>query len=251
VKRLGICRAATNVCDVAERCNGITPDCPVDVVAPDGTSCDDGDACTGADVCRAGECTHAPPTCGPCEHCDSASGCIVGPRLDCEPSPLGEKSALTIRNHTVDTRDRLDWRWAAKHGTAAAEFGDPQHGTTYGFCVFRENDLVFRAVAPAGGRCGSRDCWRPIGQSGHSYSDAGATPDGLSVLRLRSRGSNTWLTLRGRGPLLSHRDHGLPDLPLHLPLTAQLQAGGRCWQARYSGFGSLKNTPTLFDADSD
>src|SRR5262245_50882443 len=42
------CRAATGPCDQAETCDGATPECPADAVAPDGDGdgvCDDIDVC--------------------------------------------------------------------------------------------------------------------------------------------------------------------------------------------------------------
>lgn len=47
-----VCRVARDVCDEADRCDGQNAACPVDVVAPNGTSCAGG-------VCTAGVC--APP----------------------------------------------------------------------------------------------------------------------------------------------------------------------------------------------
>lgn len=64
------CRASTGACDVAEHCNGISPLCPADTKAPDGTPCtSDGDICTD-DFCASAVCTHIfdegnDPSCSP------------------------------------------------------------------------------------------------------------------------------------------------------------------------------------------
>ena len=58
------CRAAADQCDVAETCTGGSAACPVDGVQPDGTTCDDGVACTIDDVCTAGTCGGNSITCG-------------------------------------------------------------------------------------------------------------------------------------------------------------------------------------------
>jgi cysteine-rich repeat protein len=46
-----VCRAAADQCDAAEYCTGLTASCPADLDAPSGTSCDDGDPCTDPDTC--------------------------------------------------------------------------------------------------------------------------------------------------------------------------------------------------------
>jgi hypothetical protein len=51
------CRANAGDCDVAEQCDGVLPNCPADVFASAGTSCDDGNICTLNTVCNgAGSC---------------------------------------------------------------------------------------------------------------------------------------------------------------------------------------------------
>lgn len=48
-----VCRASTGVCDPAETCTGNSPNCPVDVTAPDGQHCGSG----GNLQCASGQCT--------------------------------------------------------------------------------------------------------------------------------------------------------------------------------------------------
>lgn len=48
-----VCRPATSTCDEAEACDGRSPTCPADIVAPNGTRCATG-------VCQAGSCVEAP-----------------------------------------------------------------------------------------------------------------------------------------------------------------------------------------------
>ncbi len=54
-----VCRAAASGCDQSEYCNGLSPACPADLYASNGTPCtEDGDECTN-DVCDgAGQCAH-------------------------------------------------------------------------------------------------------------------------------------------------------------------------------------------------
>ena len=50
------CRAAVGECDLAEYCDGVSADCPVDAKVVDGTACDDHSTCTAADHCERGTC---------------------------------------------------------------------------------------------------------------------------------------------------------------------------------------------------
>ncbi|MFQ5494679.1 MAG: hypothetical protein ACE5EX_04800 [Phycisphaerae bacterium] len=82
------CRAGAGECDVAEVCDGITHDCPLDGFVVDGTACtDEGNECTD-DVCAAGVCAHPPRidgiVCGgaPVGACDLQDLCVAGSCVD-------------------------------------------------------------------------------------------------------------------------------------------------------------------------
>ncbi|TMB17248.1 MAG: hypothetical protein E6J59_17135 [Deltaproteobacteria bacterium] len=66
-----VCRPAAGACDVAESCDGVSPDCPTDITRPDGTRCDDGNSCTRRDRCRSGMCAGI---CKPSKACASTCG---------------------------------------------------------------------------------------------------------------------------------------------------------------------------------
>jgi hypothetical protein len=76
------CRPAAGPCDAAERCDGLSPDCPSDVRRPDGASCAEPTPCRRA-ACRAGRCVAEPAgegcaidgTCVPAGEADPADGC--------------------------------------------------------------------------------------------------------------------------------------------------------------------------------
>jgi cysteine-rich repeat protein len=64
-----LCRPAEGPCDAEDRCDGVSPDCPADVVAPGGTPCSDGDRCTRDDACDGrGACTGVPLEGCSCSH---------------------------------------------------------------------------------------------------------------------------------------------------------------------------------------
>jgi hypothetical protein len=81
-----LCRAAVDVCDVAEKCDGTTLTCPADGVAVDGASCDDGLVCNGTSTCKAGVCTA-----GAAPACDDGNACTVdscGEPAGCVHAPI-------------------------------------------------------------------------------------------------------------------------------------------------------------------
>jgi cysteine-rich repeat protein len=56
-KKTEVCRPpVTSFCDVAETCDGVSDDCPADRLRDDGTPCEDKDVCTIETTCEAGEC---------------------------------------------------------------------------------------------------------------------------------------------------------------------------------------------------
>lgn len=73
-----VCRSSFLECDATEVCDGVSPECPVDSVEPDGAPCVNGD-CTEAS-CNAGECVTLPTACddgNPCteDSCFPNGGC--------------------------------------------------------------------------------------------------------------------------------------------------------------------------------
>jgi hypothetical protein len=58
------CRADAGQCDVAEDCTGSDPDCPANGFEPNGTGCDDADACTPVDQWQDGVCLGSGSLCG-------------------------------------------------------------------------------------------------------------------------------------------------------------------------------------------
>lgn len=237
-----------NTCTTGDTC-GAGGACVGSAVA-NGASCDtDGDVCNGLASCQAGACQPAPPqACSACERCDVIAGCVTAPRLTCTAATNPKRTTLAIRNHPIDERDTIAFRWKYGPGAAAEVFfGDPGNTDDYGLCIFDESTpapaLVFRAVAPAGGTCGGRACWGgPL--TAPSYRDKEATPDGLTALRLKGGADRAKASLKGKGGLLSSRPLGLPGLPLPLPLLVQLQnVRGACVEARFDAAGVTRNDP--------
>ena len=88
------CRAATGECDVAEHCTGIGPACPADLFTAPSTACtEDGNPCTSDRCDGSGACTHPPGNAGVAcrasgSACDVAEACD-GASVTC-PADTGE-----------------------------------------------------------------------------------------------------------------------------------------------------------------
>ena len=176
-------------------------------------------------------------------------GCAPAPVADCRQSVVAGAGSLALSSKSPAKR-ALTWSWKKGEATALADFGAPATSDAYALCVYDESSseaqLLIAAVAPAGGSCGSKPCWRPSGKSELRYRDPAATPDGLTALKLHAgvQGKAS-VAASARGPQL-----GLPFLPLPLPLRVQLQSGsGTCFEATFSA--SAHNGAKSFKARSD
>ena len=84
-----LCRAGrSQACDVAERCDGVSPLCPEDVMVDAGTPCSDGNACTQGESCSFGYCwgsqsvaCNNPGVCQAAGSCEPSTGECVYPPL--------------------------------------------------------------------------------------------------------------------------------------------------------------------------
>ena len=118
-------------------------------------------------------------------------------------------------------------------------------------CLYDSRDpvgLLREWVAPAGGVCAGKACWKQRGERGYTYRDRTGSATGLRSLRLITSASGELkIRLKGHGLGLY-----LPPMPLDVPLTLQLQAtNGECWEAEYSPAGVRRNSVKRFDATSD
>jgi hypothetical protein len=96
----------------------------------------------------------------------------------------------------------------------------------------------------AGGTCGRRPCWRPIGATGYRYRNKTGTPDGVTDVRLKvTEPGELQLAVKGKGAPLA-----LPPLGLATPVTVALLVDdpqtATCWQATF--VKAVRNDPTAF-----
>jgi hypothetical protein len=214
----------------------------------DGTPCSDNDNCTIGDSCQSGVCTSGPPqSCPLCQTCDSSSGCIIGPKPTCKHTTAPLQAKFQIKDKTPDAGDQVQFKWNKGAATGVAEFGSPTTTDDYALCVFNPG-LVMQLDAPAGGVCGTSQCWKTLSIKGFAYKDAQRTPDGVDKVVLKAGLSGkAKVQLNGKGDNLP-----VLPLPLTLPARVQLQSeNGTCFEGSFSTVGQQINNATQFKGKAD
>src|SRR5262249_26847251 len=113
--------------------------------------------------------------CPACESCGAAGACGVGPRPTwTRAAPRG--AMLTIAEpFDQPAHDGVTLKW-----TGATPLGfDPTTADDIGLCLYLGGHRAFRAIAPAGGTCRGKPCWRGAPGVGFRYRDQDGTPDGI------------------------------------------------------------------------
>jgi hypothetical protein len=251
-----VCRPDAGQCDIAENCTGSSAPCPADAFEPTTTACTDGDNCTTGDLCDgAGGCssgTDVDTLCPDCEACNPIDGlCYAGPRSDCLEPSVAAKARILIKDRNPDKGDLTVWKWIKGEATTLADFGDPTTADSYTLCVFDNGAEIFRSLIPAGGTCGSVDCWRPLGSSGFKYINRDRTPDGILKVLLKSgTAGKAKVIVKGKGDNLPYPG---PFLPMMTPVKVQLSNSdpGTCWQTTHISTGPLVNSIDMFKSVSE
>lgn len=180
--------------------------------------------------------------------CDLAShGCELAPLTGCTAPVQDLKSLLILKDKFPDKGDVLAWKWNKGDATAVAAFGDPLATSNVRLCVYDgpSQTLVTGTIAPAGGTCGKKPCWKSTGTKGFGYNNKLRTPSGLQVVKLKAGDPGKASALaKGKGDLLA-----IPALPLTGPVLVQLSIdGGGCFEAEFQPAGFLKNEAGQFKA---
>lgn len=239
----------SNTCQIEPcfDCSGVPSACSP---RPPMSPCDDGDLCTFGDTCSDGVCVGSPAACGACAICDGAGGCLDAPRTDCHGSLDPAKSLLQITDKTPDGRDALKWQWRAGSAITPAALGDPLTTNAVAACLYDTSTatptLLFRAVVPAGGICGTKACWKPSGGGFQYKSKAGA--EGIVGLSLRPGvDGKSRVDVKGAGAGLAGHPFGLPAPPLPVPMRMQVQVqGAGCFEVDHGTLGVRANEPGAF-----
>jgi hypothetical protein len=176
--------------------------------------------------------------------------CTPAPKAGCRATSKPRSGLFTFRERSNPAQSTLGWKLV--RGTAAdpSAFGDPTETDSYSFCVYDGSarpQPLFEAAVPADGACGKVRCWTsfPVGRL--DYFDPQREVNGIELIRvLPGAEGRSRAEVKGRGERLA-----LPDLPLTVPVTVQLQvANGDCWSATYAG-QILRNADGTFKAKPD
>jgi hypothetical protein len=177
--------------------------------------------------------------------------CATGPVAGCRAPLESGQAPFTIKNKSIDYRDRLNWKWTDGVANLPGDFGDPLVETNYQLCVFdAAGNTIARASAPPGGNCITRPCWSQKGATvTYRSRDRGFGSGPRSSVRLTLKPgspSRSKIIAKVRGVHL-----GLSPLPAAQPLTIQLKnSDGRCWEAVYSD-PAKRNDAKLFKDRAD
>lgn len=179
-------------------------------------------------------------------------GCAPAPLTGCKDVTNLKGSALRLIEGVNPAGRKLGWKWLGDE-TLPADLGTPlaDDGTDYAFCVYDDGGAaqpVFQGLAEGGGLCGLSACWKVLAGAGPpiEYRHPTIDSDGLYRIRLKpGEDGKARVSVQGLKQSLD-----LPDLPLTLPVTAQLQnSEGVCWTASYDTFIS-RNDDKKFIARS-
>jgi len=154
----------------------------------------------------------------------------------CKVAPTG-KSTFQISKRNDAVKRKFAWSWTKGEAVTAGDLGMPTMSTHYVLCAYDgAGTPVMEAVAPAGGTCSGKACWKQSGKvtpTGFTYKDKLAASYGISQITVKVGASGKGkVTVKGKGQALS-----LPGLPLIQtpgPLRVQLyNSDGTCWGADY------------------
>ena len=181
--------------------------------------------------------------------CDAQNGpCTPAPLPGCASSVEPQKSTLLVKLNKLSAKNQLSWIWGKGAATSSGDFGDPRVGDDYAFCLYGAADttptLLVDVAFPAGGTCAGKPCWKakgnPPGAKGHGYAQKGYATVALTP----GDSGKAKIVVRLKGAAFD-----APTLPATmLPLRAQLQGAGRCWETSFVADGVQKNTGTQLKA---
>lgn len=183
-------------------------------------------------------------------------GCTSIAKTGCRTPTIPLKSKLLFLDRPDDTDDQLRWKFVKGTATDAADLGDPTADEGYVLCLYDASSpggaLLMENRIPASGTCGSKPCWKalgnPAGSKGYRYKDNDRTPHGIQKMVLKpGADGKSKVVIKGGQDHVFDGGPGTPALPLTLPVTVQLQnASGACWQATYDTAGVGVNEPGFY-----
>ncbi len=181
--------------------------------------------------------------------CDRVShGCPLVPLTGCKTPIVEGKASLVIKDAAADKSDALTWKWARGEATSVTDFATPATSSDVRLCIYDgpAPTLVAGMIAPAGGTCAGKPCWKVTGGGkGYGYKDKLGTPTGVQSVKLKAGAAGkAAIQVQAKGV---HVD--VPSLPLTGPVLVQLSAeSGACFEAAYQPGSFAKNEPGAFKA---
>ncbi len=180
--------------------------------------------------------------------CDRVShDCPLTPLLGCKAPVVADAAALAIKDKTPDKGDALQWKWGGGAATTFADFGTPTATSDVRLCIYdgASPALVTGAIAPAGGTCSGKPCWKASGTKGYAYKDKLGTPTGIQAIKMKiGVAGKAAIQVQAKGDRTD-----VPPLPFTGPVLVQLSAeGGACFEAEYQSAAFAKNEPGQFKA---
>lgn len=170
------------------------------------------------------------------------------PDSQCKDS---DKSVVTLRNQTIDDGDSLTWKWMGE-ASPPTFLGDPSTDTGLRLCGIDSLRRVHvDATIPAGGTCGGKPCWKPLGKppgsKGYAYRDRSGAVAGITqIIAMPGRDGKGLITIKAKGDGILARPSGTP---LENQLELRLEARG-CWSQKYHPSAAIKNDGITFKAKS-
>ena len=180
----------------------------------------------------------------------SAASDFCGDMTGCRVSTVPFVGKLKLSNK-ARRADKLVWQWKRGQATTLADFGDPLTTTSYELCfaeVGQTSPPIFGTthMVPAGGMCGSSNCWRAT-TKGYKFTDKAFYTSRIRSMLLRAGAdgqAKVVVKMRGLGL-------PLPRPPMDLPFVLMLRASnGQCWADVFWPAGVLLNEEFRFTGKS-
>lgn len=177
----------------------------------------------------------------------SGLACAPAALAGCRTPTVPLKAKMLLLDASDALHDQLRWKFVKGEATDAADLGDPTASEDYALCMYDASNaggaLLMENRIPAGGICGTKPCWKglgnPPGTKGYRYKSKDRTPHGILKMIVKpGPDGKSKIVVKGGQDHVFTAGPGAPPLPLPLPVTVQLQnRSGQCWQATYDAEG--------------
>jgi hypothetical protein len=223
------CRAATGPCDREETCDGATPECPADAVAPDA----DGDGvCDDIDLC--------PLAVDPTQTDDDGDGAgnACDPCTNVVPTTVSKAVLKLTKLLTGPGDDRLKLKLTGLAVPAAPALDPVANGARFLLSDALGNTIIDARLPGGQYSSGQRAGWKGTG-SGWNYANGGQILpliQGITKLSIKGRASHPGMfqiAVVGKNGSYGVAPGGLPVLAT-IVLDPPLATTGQCLEASFA-----------------